>query len=270
MALGPNSWGKRQVRVSKLIRGEERHEFIDLDVQILLRGDVEAAHTRGDNTGVLPTDTMKNTVYALAQEHLTPDLEGFGEVLCHRFLGSAAVEQATVTIQQNLWARETATGFVGGSSEQRTAIVTRGAQTETGAGVHGLVVLKTAGSAFEGYPKDEFTILPETEDRILATSISAIWEYTTMPTDTPATWGRVRQSLVDHFFSDPSASMQHQGHQMGEAVLAAVAEVGSISLALPNQHHLPFDLTRFGMEWDGTVFQPVSEPFGDITLTVTR
>ncbi|HJS72613.1 MAG TPA: urate oxidase [Acidimicrobiia bacterium] len=270
MALGPNSWGKRQVRVSKLIRGEERHDFIDLDVQILLRGAVEAAHTRGDNTGVLPTDTMKNTVYALAQDHLTADLEGFGEVLCHRFLGSDAVEQATVTIQQNLWARETATGFAGGSSERRTATVTRGAHFETGAGVQGLVVLKTAGSAFEGYPKDELTTLPETDDRILATSIGALWEYTTMPADTSATWGRVRQTLVDHFFSDPSASMQHQGYQMGEAVLAAVPEVGSISLALPNQHHLPFDLTRFGMEWDGTVFQPVSEPFGDITLTVTR
>ena len=270
MALGANSWGKRQVRVSKLIRGEDRHDFIDLDVQILLRGDVASAHTSGDNTGVLPTDTMKNTVYALAQEHLTADLEGFGELLCERFLRSAAVDQATVLIHQSLWARETATGFIGGSSERRTATVTRGSETETGAGVHGLVVLKTAGSAFGGFPKDEFTSLPETDDRILATSISAVWDYSTMPTDTSATWERVRQTLVDHFFSDPSASMQHQGYQMGESVLAAVPEVASISLALPNQHHLPFDLTRFGMAWEGNVFQPVSEPFGDITLTVTR
>jgi urate oxidase len=268
--LAANRWGKSRVRVSKLIRGEGQHDFIDLEVQVLLTGEVEAAHTEGDNTGVLPTDTMKNTVYGLAQDHLTSDLEGFGEVLCSQFLGKEGVDQATVTIRQNSWAREMATGFIGGGSERRIAIVSRGVQTKTAAGVDGLVVLKTAGSAFEGFPRDEFTTLSETDDRVLATSITAIWDYSTMPSDTTATWERVRQTLVDHFFGDWSASMQHQGYQMGEAVLAAVPEVSIINLALPNQHHLPFDLTPFGMEWEGTVFQPVSEPFGDITLTVTR
>jgi urate oxidase len=270
MALGANRWGKSEVRVSKLIRGEDGHEFIDLTVQILLNGEVEAAHLAGDNAGVLPTDTMKNTVYVLAQEHLTRDLEAFGALLCSHFLARPGISQATVTLEMNLWKREMATGFIGGGTERRTAVVARGESSKDSAGVTGLVVLKSAGSAFEGFPKDELTTLPETDDRILATSISAVWDYTSVPADTTATWRRVRQVLVDHFFGDWSASMQHQGYQMGEAVLAEVAEISQISLHLPNQHHLPFDLTRFGVEWQGTVFQPVSAPYGDISMTVTR
>lgn len=271
MPLIASTWGKSAVRVSKLIRdGADGHEFLDLDVQIRLTGDVEAAHTKGDNAGVWPTDTMKNTVYVMAQEHLTPDLEAFGALLCDHFLEKSGVVQANVTIHQIMWARGMTTGWVGGGSERRTAIVARGVQTKTAAGVHGLVVLKSAGSAFEGFPRDEYTTLPETDDRILATSVSAIWDYSTVPADTTATWHRVRQTLMDHFFTDWSASMQHQGYQMGEAVLAAGEEISQVSLHLPNQHHLPFDLTRFDMPYEGTVFQPVSEPFGDISLTVTR
>jgi urate oxidase len=270
MPLGANRWGKSQVRVSKVIRGEEGDDFLDLSVQVLLEGDVAAAYTEGDNAAVVPTDTMRNTVYGLAQDHLTSDLERFGELLSQHFLAKPDISQATVTIHQNIWARETARGFTGGSSERRKASVARGSRESTSAGIEGLVVLKTTGSAFEGFPKDEFTILPETSDRILATSVTADWNYSAVPSDTSATWASVRKVLVDNFFTEWSASVQHQGYLMGEAVLAAVPEITEISFRLPNQHHLPFDLTRFGLKWEGTVFQPVSEPYGDIYLTVTR
>jgi urate oxidase len=113
-------------------------------------------------------------------------------------------------------------------------------------------------------------VLPDASDRILATSITADWAYSSVPEDTSAAWEMVRGVLLERFFEDWSASAQHQGYLMGEAVLEAVAEISSISFRLPNQHHLPFDLTRFGVEWEGTVFHPVSEPYGDIYLTVTR
>ena len=146
----------------------------------------------------------------------------------------------------------------------------RGEVESTSAGVEGLVVLKTSGSAFEGFPKDRFTILPEVSDRLLATSITAEWVYSSMPSNTSTTWGLIRTTLVDRFFEDWSASVQHQGYLMGEQVLRSVPEVSEISFRLPNQHHLPFDLTRFDMPWNNTVFHPVSEPYGDIYLTVTR
>lgn len=270
MPLGGNQWGKTDVRVSKVFRGDDRDDFIDLTVQVLLRGDVDAAYTEGDNSGVVPTDTMRNTIYGLAQEHLTRDLERFGEVLCNHFLDKTGVEQAAVTILENVWVRETDNGFVGGGSGRRKARVVRGTGETTSAGVEDLVVLKTGDSAFEGFPKDEFTILPETSDRLLATSITGDWDYSTLPEDTSATWSEVRRVLAERFFGDWSASVQHQGYLMGEAVLAAVDEISEIRLRLPNQHHLPFDLTRFDMDWEDTVFHPVSEPYGDIYLTVTR
>lgn len=267
MPLGANRWGKSEVRVSKVF---DDGDFMDVTAQVMLQGEVEAAHTRGDNSSVVPTDTMRNTVYGLAQKHLSHDLEGFGVVLCDRFLDRDDVHTAVVTLYQSVWSRQGATGHIGGGSERRKARVARGDETSTAAGVEGLVVLKTTGSAFEGFPHDEFTVLPETSDRLLATSVTANWTYSEVPADTAGTWRGVRDLLVERFFSEWSASVQHQGYLMGEAVLAAVPEISAISFRLPNQHHLPVDLTRFGMEWEGTVFQPVSAPYGDIHLTVTR
>lgn len=269
MPLGANMWGKSEVRVSKVIRGET-DDFLDVTVQVLLQGDVETAHTEGDNRSVLPTDTMRNTIYGLAQDHLTPDLERFGEVLCERFLSRNDIHTARVTVAQNRWDRQDDHGFTGGGSEKRIARIVRGEETASGAGITGLVVLKTTGSAFEGFPRDEFTILPDADDRLLATSVTADWDYTDLPGDTAATWALVRKTLVDRFFTDWSASVQHQGYLMGEAVLAGVSEISEVRFRMPNQHHLPYDLTRFGMEWEKTVFHPVSEPYGDIYLTVTR
>jgi urate oxidase len=270
MPLGATRWGKTDVRVSKVLRGDDRDDFIDLTVQVILEGDVEAAYTSGDNSAVLPTDTVRNTIYGLAQEHLTQDLEAFAVVLSRRFLDRVDVHRAEISLRQRTWEPSTPTGFLGGRSEQRIARVVRGSEEATWAGVEGLIVLKTTGSAFEGFPTDEFTILPEASDRILATSVTAEWRYTALPADTSLTWGKVRSTLAERFFADWSASVQHQGYLMGEAVLAAVPEIEEMRLRLPNQHHLPFDLTRFGMEWEGTVFHPVSEPYGDISLTVTR
>ncbi|HEX2404823.1 MAG TPA: urate oxidase, partial [Acidimicrobiia bacterium] len=140
--MGKNRWGKTDVRISKIHRTDSGDDFTDLSVQVLLEGDVEEAHTMGDNKGVLPTDTMKNTVYGLAQEHLTQDLEGFAAVLSHHFLSRDGVTGATVSISQRLWARAGATGFIGGGSERRTARVAHGTSgaggDRTWAGIEGL------------------------------------------------------------------------------------------------------------------------------------
>jgi urate oxidase len=268
--LGANRWGKSQVRVSKIHRGEAADDISDVTVSVLCEGDVEAAHTLGDNSGVLPTDTMKNTVYALAQDHLTKDLEGFGLRLADHFLDRDSIHLVTVELRERVWQRETATGFLGGGSVRRVARISRGVEDTASSGVEDLVVLKTRGSAFTGFPKDDFTTLPETEDRLLATSITAEWVYGESPEDTAATWGLVCRTMIDSFFGEWSESVQQQGFLLGEAVLEAVAEVSEIHLHLPNQHHLPFDLSRFGIDDHGIVFHPVSEPYGDIALTVRR
>lgn len=268
--LGANRWGKSAVRVSKIHRGEAADDISDVTVSVFCEGNVAEAHTEGDNRNVLPTDTMKNTVYALAQEHLTKDLEGFGSRIAEHFLGRDTIHQVRVELVERVWRRETATGFLGGDSVRRLARIARGDEEETVSGVEDLLVLKTRGSAFAGFPKDDLTTLPETEDRLLATSITAEWRYDPVPEDTAAAWGQICRTMIDTFFAEWSASVQHQGYLMGEAVLDAVPEVSVMSLRLPNQHHLSVDLTRFGLDDDGLVFHPVAEPYGDIALTVKR
>lgn len=268
--LGSNRWGKSEVRLSKVHRGTGRDDFSDLTVWVLLEGDVEAAHTEGDNSSVLPTDTMRNTIYGLAQDGLTNDLEAFGALLCDHFVQRPYVDTASVTISERIWSRQTSTGFIGGGLERRIAKVRRGGEATDSAGLEGLVVLKTRGSAFTGFPKDDFTILPEKDDRLLSTSVTAAWRYETMPVNTTTAWTTVRGTIVDHFFGDWSASVQHQGYLMAEAVLAAVPEISQITFNLPNQHHLEFDLGRFGLDDRGVVFHPVAEPYGDIRFTVHR
>lgn len=270
--LGDNRWGKSSVRVSKVIRGDGPDVFLDLEVQVLLGGDVAAAYQDGDNRLVLPTDTTRNTIYGLAQEHLNEDLEAFGAAICRHMAAKDGIDSVEVTIRGRRWDRQTPTGFTGGGQERRVALVSshRGAELVVQAGIEGLVVLKTGGSAFTGFPRDGFTTLPEAEDRLLSTSVTAVWDYSTVPPNTTEVWQRVRQILLDRFFEDWSASVQHQGWMMAQATLESVPEISSISFELPNQHHLSYDLTRFGMEHHSTVFHPVSEPYGDIRFTVTR
>lgn len=269
--LGDNSWGKTAVRVSKVHRGEGEHGFSELAVNVQLVGDVENAFLRGDNAGVLPTDTMRNTVYAFAQDRLGEDVEGFGRELAAHFLTREGVRAADIELQEKRWERVTSYGFLSSSTEKRTArVILDSDREEFWAGIDGLAVLKTTNSAFRGFPKDEYTTLPEADDRILATTINARWRYSSLPPDTTATWRRVRDVMLGHFFEDWSASVQHQGWMMGEAVLDAVAEISEVEFRLPNQHHIAFDLARFGMDDEGVVFQPTSEPFGDIRFRVVR
>jgi urate oxidase len=270
-SLGPNRWGKSEVRLSKVHHLTAGDDISDIVARVLLEGDVDAAFLDGDNSGVVPTDTMRNTVYGLAQDHLTKDLEGFAGVLADHFLAKEGVAGAHVELKERRWARVTPTGFVGGGSEARTARLdaTTDRRVVSG-GVEGLVVLKTTGSAFIGFPEDSFTILPEAADRLLSTSVTATWRYSQLPEDTTLAWSAAREAVVTHFFADWSASVQHQGWLMAGAVLEAVPEIEEIEFRLPNQHHLPYHLERFGLEDRGVVFHPVSEPYGDISFTVTR
>jgi urate oxidase len=281
--LGPNRYGKSQVRLVKVTRRPDRHDLTDLTVDVALEGDFTAAHVDGDNTGLPATDTMRNTVYALARGHDdVADLERFGLRLVEHFVAAGPrVTGARVRLVAHPWARlATAAGapdphaFQGGSGGRRVAVVAGGADAPVSveAGIEGLVVLKTTGSGWEGYHHDDLTTLPETDDRIMATEITARWTYRASPDalDFAGSWEAVRDVVVTSFGDHYSPSVQFTLHRMGAAVLAARAEVERISFSLPNRHHLLFDLARFGLENDNEIFQPTTEPFGLIEGTVER
>ena len=279
--LGRNSYGKSRVRLVRVAREPDCHDISDLTVDVALEGDFAAAHLAGDNTGLLATDTMRNTVYALAQGADVGDVERFGMRLVEHFVGvGPKVRRARIGLVSHPWERLTAAG--GGPHEhafRRTAggervatVAGDGSSWDIEAGIDGLVVLKTTGSGWEGYLHDEFTSLAETDDRIMATEVTARWSYRAPlgEVDFTASWEAVRATVLETFGDHYSPSVQFTLHRMGDALLEARPEVEKISFSLPNKHHLLFDLSRFGLENDHEIFQATEEPYGLIEGTVER
>jgi urate oxidase len=268
--LGANSYGKSEVRLVKVDRGDERHELRDLTVDVTLEGDFEAVHTEGDNTGLVATDTMRNVVYAFAAERPLDSLPAFGVALVEHFLDQPRVERATVRIREHPWERLPAPhAFQRGAGGTRVQEVSGGPEGVLhSGGLEDLLVLRTAGSAFAGFDRDRFTTLPETDDRILATVVAARWDYRDLPVE--ESWASTRDTLLDAFADHHSPSVQFTLYRMGEAVLERHADVERIHLTLPNRHHLPFDVSRFGVEDRGQVFHATTEPYGLIEATVER
>ncbi len=273
-----NGYGKSAVRLVTVRRHQEKNELKDITVAIRLEGDFGSAYSEGDNSRVLPTDTMKNTVYAFAAEHPFDDIETFGLLLSDHFLReSPPAASARVELTEHLWERLDPHSFRRSGGERRTAVVTR---TRDGvcvtAGIEDLVVMKTSRSAFEGFPRDRFTTLPETPDRLLATSVSATWVYARQDLPFGELWLEVRRRLLEAFAEHDSRSVQHTLHAMGEAVLegkesgGGMAEVEQIHLAMPNIHHIPVDVSRFGLDDRREVFVATTEPFGLIEATMRR
>jgi urate oxidase len=281
IVLSQAGYGKSEVRlvkVSRRVGGDRFHELRDLTVDVGLSGDFDAAYIEGDNTGLLATDTMRNTVYALAKEDPLTELESFGCRLVEHFLAAApGVRSARVQIAEHPWTRLEVGGrphehaFEQAGGGDRVAIVEGdGGEPRIEAGIDDLTVLKTTGSGWEGFLRDEYTTLPETADRILATAITARWSYGAADTDFEGAWHDVRRTILEAFCDHYSPSVQYTLHRMGKAVLEARAEVRRITLSLPNKHHLLYDLRRFGLENDNEIFQATTEPYGLIEGTVER
>jgi urate oxidase len=277
--LTENSYGKSRVRLTKVVRAGATHSLVELTVQITLGGDFRRVYTHGDNSPCIPTDTMKNTVYALAKSTDFGSAEEFGETLASHFLESFAhVDWAEVDIEQVLWARiqvdgtphphafqktgpGTRTVFVRGEREGRRLI--RG-------GIAALEIIKTTRSRFDGFLRDPYTTLQDTADRILATMVDACWEYSARPADFNAVFESARRAILEAFAAHDSRSVQQTLYAMGEMVLARVPEINSVSFTMPNQHRLLVNLQPFGMTNENEIFVATSEPFGLIKGTVAR
>jgi urate oxidase len=274
VVLGPNNYGKSEVRLVKVTRGADRHELRDLTVDVALSGEFEAAHVRGDNTGLLATDTMRNTVYALARQHPVDSPESFAIALVKHFLDAGpSVTRAQVRIVEHPWARlgSHPHAFQRASGGRHVATVTGdGTDLAVEAGIDDLLVLKTTGSGWEGYLHEQYTSLKETADRIMSTVVTARWNYRDAQVDFGPIWEAVRATILDAFGDHYSPSVQFTLYRMGEAVLDAHPEVERIHFSLPNKHHLLYDLSRFGLDNPNEIFHAATEPYGLIEGTVER
>ncbi len=279
--LGANRYGKAENRVVRIVRDTERHEIHDLNVSTSLRGDFEAAHTEGDQSAVLPTDTQKNTAFAYAKQYGADAIEDYALALGRRLLeATPAATAARVTVEQHAWDRIFVGGdewrghdhaFVRRGGEVRTTEVDVSADSATVvSGLTDLVVLKSTGSEFKGFLRDEFTTLPEADDRILATSLTACWRFSEPAADWDAAYAEVRSTLLEQFATTYSRALQETLWLMGRAVLERRSDIAEISFAAPNKHHHLVDLAPFGIDNSGEVFIAADRPYGLIEATVTR
>jgi urate oxidase len=282
--ISTQSYGKSRIRLTKVDRETDVHEITELSVDVELDGDFSAAYAQGDNSLVIPTDTMKNTVYAFARELDPCELETFAWTLGSHFVETFEhVSHAAVRVTETPWQRLMVDGeshphaFLGTSTERNTcqAVVERPAEGEDpeGAiecGLEGLILLKTTDSGFSKFLRDEYTTLPDTDDRIFATSVTAKWAYN----DTPDNWRevrkRIRAILIREFAARFSPSVQATLFEMGSAVLDAEASVEEINLSMPNLHRNLVNLAPFELDNPNVLFVPTDEPHGSITASVTR
>jgi urate oxidase len=286
IVLGTNQYGKAEVRLVHVDRSTPRHVITDVNVTSQLFGDFTETHLTGSNAAVIATDTQKNTVYALARTGGITTIEEFALRMARNFVDKYdQVTGARQEIEQYGWNRIGTTdgpdgghdhAFVRGGTETRTVVVTKRGGTETViSGLTDLVVLKSTGSEFWGFPEVEYTSLVETTDRILATAVSSRWRYaTTSQENDHCDWDKsfasVRQILLDHFAGTHSYSLQQTLYAMGRGVLEAHPEIAEIRFSMPNKHHFLVDLSPWGLENPNEVWYAADRPYGLIEAAVTR
>ena len=277
--LGENRYGKSRVRLSRITRHGDRHEFNEWTVKVLLEGDFETSFTEADNSKILPTDTMKNTVYSVARDSKAVTIEEFAmELGDYLLVNNPQVSGVLVEVEQKAWERMAvdgtpeSTSFRLGSQELSTvrAVRDQGREWSVRSGIDGLVILKTTKSAFTGYIKDKLTTLKPATDRIFGTQATIAWDYAPGAPDYAQVRNRILNALLKEFAAHHSMSVQHTLFDMGKAALEAAPEITRIKLTMPNLHHLLADLSPFGQDNPNHIFVPIDEPHGYIEATVER
>jgi urate oxidase len=277
--LAENRYGKSRVRLMKVTRHGDNHDLREWTVQVLLKGDFNSAHIDGDNSKILPTDTMKNTVYSIARSSKATAMEDYAKELADFLLGrNPQVASVSVQVESTMWKRLTVDGkphpsaFMRGSEELQIATVerTQNQAFRIQSGLNNMVLLKTANSGFEGYIKDSLTTLPETKDRLFGTAVGATWHYISPDLPFDCIRVKLRETMLHTFANHDSKSVQQTLYAMAESALEDVPEIDEIEITMPNKHCLLVDLSKFGQDNPNEIFTPTDEPHGYIEASVRR
>ena len=278
MALLSETYGKGRVRVLRLHKDGDRHEVRELNVRALMSGDFKRIWTDRDNSKAVSTDTVKNLVNIVAREHLALDTEAFCEAVAQRFFDRyPQVSGVTVTAHETKWDRLAVGGaphahaftLDGNGKGYAQCVATREHRTIT-SGVSDFTFMKTTESGWDNYEKDSYTTIKETRDRIAATSLEGTWTWTRAPADYRAANALILTTMLDVFATTYSESVQDSLYRMAMAALDKVPEIETVSLAAPNKHYIPINLSAFDLTNDNMVFLPTDEPHGQIECTVGR
>ena len=276
VVLSHNAYGKSRVRLTKVERHADRHDLFEWSIDVQLSGAFEPAYAVGDNQQVVATDTMKNAVYALAADESLTSPEAFALRLSRHFLTYPQVSTAKIDITVDGWRRLEIAGkphahaFIGEGPDHRIARVLAGRDSvKLTSGIADMLILKTTDSAWRDFHRDAFRTLPDSDDRILATSLTVEWSYRAAA-DWDETHAVVKDALLTSFAGHKSLGVQHTLQAMGEAALAAAPALDEITLTMPNKHRIPMNLTPLGRANTNAIFIATDEPYGLITGTLRR
>lgn len=287
-------YGKDNIRVYKVERDEasQTHTVTEMTVCVMLEGEIETSYTAADNSVVIATDTMKNTTYIIAKQNPVNPPELFASILGTHFIETYShIHIAHIKVITHRWTRMTIDGkphphsFFRDGDETRVveADIIEGKGIEIRCAISGLLVLKSTGSQFHGFVRNDFTTLHDVHDRILSTSVDAGWKWRTFSDadevkaeaeQFDATWFKARDITMKTFAEDSSASVQNTMYKMCERILVMAPSVDAVDYSLPNKHYFEIDLSWYhGLKntgKDAEVYAPQSNPNGLIKCTVTR
>jgi urate oxidase len=278
MALMASRYGKSRVRVMRLTRDGDHHTPRELTLTVLMQGRFDAAWTEGDNRACVATDSVKNIVNVTAARNVSLDKEAFVGAVARVILDTyPQVETVTIEATETRWLRHAIAGAphghtftLDGNGVGYVRLVAGRDGAELRSGLRGFTFMKTTQSGWSDFVDDQYRTLPDTTDRIAATSMDATWTWSGTPADYGEANARILETLIAVFGSTYSYGVQDSMYRMGEAVLAAMPEVAEIAFAMPNKHYIPIDLQPFGLDNPGTVFLPTDEPHGQIEATIGR
>jgi urate oxidase len=273
-----NSYGKSRVRLTKIIRQGDKHEIKELNVNIQVQGEFDRAFLSGDNSQIVATDSMKNTVYVLAAKNDFDSIEQFARILAEHFIRTYKhVTAVTIEIEEALWQRVILDGkahphaFFGAGGEKRWCrVATDRTRAVVSSGIRDLRVVKTTASEFWGFIRDEYTTLPDVRDRIFGTTIASTWVFDIADHDFTLCYEKIRCAIIEVFATHYSLSVQQTLYEAGQRALDCCASVQSINLTMPNQHRIPFNLEPFKLENNNQIFVTMDEPYGLISATISR
>ena len=200
--------------------------------------------------------------------------EDYALALARHFVATQEpITRARVHVAEDTWTRNGShpNSFrrSGESTRTTTVIVDAFEGSSVVSGVEDLVVMNTTNSEFWGFPRDEYTTLAETRDRILATQVSARWRYRhAVGVDWAGAYASARAALLAAFADTYSYSLQQTLYAMGTRIVEAVPDICEVRLALPNKHHFAVDLEPFGLSNDNDLFYAADRPYGLIEGTV--
>merc|ERR1739844_81481 len=267
-----SAYGKAGVKILHVSKHGSVHTIRELEVETSLTLNNHKDYEKGDNSDIIATDTQKNTVYILAKQFGISSLEEFGLILANHFLSKYPwLVSARISLSAHPWQRITDTSgrphnhaFVSTPVSVRVAsvVLTRGHLPLVSAGIRSLRILKTTQSAFVNFVADEYRSLPDAEDRLFSTIVTADWSYS-----------KINKELD---FDTAFTTVQNSQFLTQEMILEKIPEVDKISISMPNVHYFGFDFSKFpripGLKekCSGDVYNPVDKPSGQITSTLAR